>query len=156
MAHRLASFRKDAPDAGIGGDFIVGFPGETESMFMETVERVAAIGFSYGHVFRYSPRAGTAAATFAHQVSEPEKTRRSAFLRDALKTGNGAFIDRLKGTRHRLIVEEENPAQGVASNYLRMEAPGAHAKKNSWIDVTLVGRGPDHKNCRAVPVVEMT
>ena len=154
IAHRLASFRKSAPDAGIGGDFIVGFPGETEAMFMETVRHAAAIGFSYGHVFRYSPRENTEAASFADQIPDAEKTRRSAFLRDTLKAAGGAFIDRLTGTRHRIIVEEENPVQGIASNYLRMEAPGAHAKKNSWLDVTLVGRAPDQKICRAIPAVK--
>jgi threonylcarbamoyladenosine tRNA methylthiotransferase MtaB len=147
LEKRLAAFRKSAPEAGIGGDFIVGFPGETESMFEETSAAAAAMGFSYGHVFRYSKRAGTAAASFPLQIPEIEKNRRSVILRDVLTAGNRAFTDRLTGTRHRIIVEANAPAvQGVASNYLRMEVPGAIARKNSWLTVTLLsGRGQN--NC---------
>ncbi len=60
--------RKYMPDAGITTDIIVGFPGETEKEFNETIEFVKEVGFSRIHVFKYSPRKGTPAAKYKNQV----------------------------------------------------------------------------------------
>jgi len=129
---QLAAIRSMHPQLGIGGDFIVGFPGETDSMFEETVHNVETIGFSYGHVFRYSRRPSTAAAELPGQIDEKEKTRRSARLRQVLQRSRTAFVDSCKGKAHRIIVETEGPAIGLSSNYLRIEVPGAAYKRNDW------------------------
>jgi hypothetical protein len=62
-----------------------------------------------------------------------------------------AFINNLRATSHRIIVETENPVTGVSSNYVRMEAPGAQAKRNSWLTVTATGFNPYNNRCIATP-----
>lgn len=144
---RLILFRKKYPYAGIGGDFIVGFPGETESMFKTTLEVVRQVGFNYGHVFRYSKRPGTAAAKMRNQVSERLKTERSNRLRECLKEMRAEFINKqLDSTSHTIVVEQEKPVRGITSNYIRVEIPQAQAEKNSWQNVILK-RYMSEKNC---------
>ena len=149
LIERLSNFRKAHPDAGIGGDFIVGFPGESSEMFEETITNIERIGFSYGHVFRYSKRPSTAAAAFVTHIEDREKNRRGERMRAVLDTCRMAFINNLRATSHRIIVETENPVTGVSSNYVRMEAPGAHAKRNSWLTVTATGFNPHNNRCIA-------
>jgi tRNA A37 methylthiotransferase MiaB len=148
---RLISFRIRFPQAGLGGDFIVGFPGETEGQFQTTQNAVAAIGFSYGHVFRYSKRPGTAAASMAGQVDEKTKNARGARLRQTLDVSHAAFIRAVTGDVHTLLVESNAPTSGLASNYLRMEVPGACAEKNEWLRVKVSGLNPVNGRCIAVP-----
>jgi threonylcarbamoyladenosine tRNA methylthiotransferase MtaB len=148
----LINFRTRFPDAGIGGDFIVGFPGETEANFRETLEQVEKIGFSYGHVFRYSKRPMTPAAGFSGQIDEKEKSRRSARLRAAIDRSYDGFVRRLMGTRHRIIVEKEGPVYGRASNYLQIEAPEASAPRNSWLMVKIHGLNRVSGLCQALPI----
>ena len=61
--------RAARPDIALSGDFIVGFPGETEADFAETLELVDAVGYAQAFSFKYSPRPGTPAATMADQVA---------------------------------------------------------------------------------------
>ncbi|MFW6244825.1 MAG: tRNA (N(6)-L-threonylcarbamoyladenosine(37)-C(2))-methylthiotransferase MtaB, partial [Fibrobacterota bacterium] len=84
LARRLERFRQKHPYAGLGADFIVGFPGETDEMFQTTLNRVKEIGFTYGHVFRFSRRPGTLAAAYPDQVPERVKSERSEMLRNEL------------------------------------------------------------------------
>ena len=149
LVDRLCDFRKALPNAGIGGDFIVGFPGETSDMFEETMKNMEKIGFSYGHVFRYSKRPSTAAAAFENQVEDREKNGRSERMRSLLDKCHRAFVARLIGTSHRIIVETENPASGLSSNYVRIEVPGAGIKRNSWLTVTVTGVNPQNNRCIA-------
>jgi threonylcarbamoyladenosine tRNA methylthiotransferase MtaB len=147
--HRLSAFRTRYPRVGLGGDFIVGFPSETGEHFDDTCAAVSAVGFSYGHVFRYSRRPGTAAASLSGQVDGTEKNGRSARLRTILDKCNKAFIEGEKGSVHTLLVENEEPASGLASNYLRMEVPGCAAPKNTWLDVVITGIDPGSGRCVA-------
>lgn len=151
LIKRLTLFRKKYPNAGIGGDFIVGFPGETEAMFETTLETVRQVGFNYGHVFRYSKRPGTAAASMDNQVSEKEKTERSNQLRECLREMRHVFIIRqLDTVTHTIIVEQEKPVRGITSNYIRVEVPRAHAERNSWQNVILKKYVPEKNCCEAV------
>ena len=149
---RIASFRRRYPLVGLGGDFIVGFPRETEQQFLATKQAIADVGFSYGHVFRYSMRPGTAAASWDGQIDEKEKNARSASLRETLDACHRSFIDAAAGAVHTLLVESTDPVLGLASNYLRMEAPAGCAPKNSWLRVSIAGLNPDNGRCIAVPV----
>ena len=133
----LSAVRRQYPTLGIGGDFIVGFPGESDAMFEETVGNVERVGFSYGHVFRYSKRPSTPAAELPGQLDEKEKNHRSALLREALRGCRAGFIRACMGAVHRIIVETENPVVGIASNYLRIEVPGVVCKRNQWSEVLL-------------------
>ena len=148
---RLSAFHRKYPQVGLGGDFIVGFPGETGDMFDETVAHAASIGFSYGHVFRYSRRPGTRAATMADQIDDKEKSRRSQRLRAALDVCHASFVSSATGEVQTILVESENPAGGLASNYLRCDVVGCRAQKNSWLQAVITGTDPESGHCIAAP-----
>lgn len=99
-------FKKCGPDFGITTDIIVGFPGETEEDFQETLELVRSAGFSKVHAFRYSPRRGTKAATLGNQVSPAVKAERVTLLMEEAEKAAGRFMDSLVGTTARVLVEE--------------------------------------------------
>jgi tRNA-2-methylthio-N6-dimethylallyladenosine synthase len=90
--------RAARPDIAISGDFIVGFPGETEAEFEETLGLVRAVGHASAYAFKYSPRPGTPAAGMGAQVPEPVKTERlarlNALLEDQMSTFNTAQVGR--------------------------------------------------------------
>jgi threonylcarbamoyladenosine tRNA methylthiotransferase MtaB len=147
---RLSSFRKRFPLAGLGGDFIVGFPQETGEQFEGTCKAVVSCGFTCGHVFRYSRRPGTSAASLPQQVDGKEKNRRSARLRELLDERRCLFVKSTEGAVQRIVVETKTPAAGLASNYLRVEVPGHSALVNSWLDVMVTGTGGNSGRCVAV------
>jgi tRNA-2-methylthio-N6-dimethylallyladenosine synthase len=85
----VGRLRKAVPNLELGTDLIVGFPGETEAEFQETVELSREIGWKVGFVARYSPRPGTAAyRLFADDVSPLEKKRRWQILEDIINQPN--------------------------------------------------------------------
>jgi len=139
LIDRLRGFREKYPRSGLGADFIVGHPGETDAMFAETLRVVEAVGFTYGHVFRYSKRRGTAAASMPGQVAESVKKSRSGALRGVLQKNRKNFLSLLFGSPLCIIVESENPARGVSGNYIRVEVPGVSARRNAWMRVALTG-----------------
>ena len=149
---RLTSFRRAYPQVAIGGDFIVGFPGETERQFAATRDAVRTVGFSYGHVFRFSGRPGTPAAALQDQVDEKEKNARSAALRETLDNCHGNFVRNVSREVHTILVESTDPASGLAGNYLRMEIPGRSAPKNTWLRATITTLNPVSGRCVAAAV----
>ncbi|MGF7084217.1 threonylcarbamoyladenosine tRNA methylthiotransferase MtaB [Lachnospiraceae bacterium PF1-4] len=87
-------------------DVIVGFPGETEEEFQESYDFIAEMNFYETHVFKYSKREGTKAASMAGQVPEPVKTLRSGRLLELCKINKKAFEERLIGTTQEVLIEE--------------------------------------------------
>ena len=83
-AEIIAQMRSLRPDMAISSDFIVGFPGETEKEFLQTISLVEKISFSHSFSFTFSPRPGTKAATLENPVPEQEKRRRLLFLQEVL------------------------------------------------------------------------
>jgi tRNA-2-methylthio-N6-dimethylallyladenosine synthase len=79
------------PNLALSSDFIVGFPGETDAEFEETMRLVADVGFASSFSFKYSPRPGTPAAEIEAQVSEAVKSERLARLQNLLETQRQAF-----------------------------------------------------------------
>jgi len=147
IVEELAALRARHPDVAIGGDFIAGFPGETLEMFRQTLDNVLSIGFAYGHVFRFSPRPGTPAASMGDTVDEAEKSRRSEALRALIRETRAGFVRSVVGTRQRMVVEQESPVQGLTSNYLRLGIAGVTRPRNSWCDVTIRTFDPDTDTC---------
>lgn len=137
FVQRLRGFRKANPSAGLGGDFIVGHPGETEECFLETLNQIESIGFSYGHVFRFSKRPGTKACDLKEQVPGFQKSARSAALRKTLTTCRRAFLSGLVGETFKIIVEAEKPVRGVTSNYIKVHVPECTATRNTWLQVRI-------------------
>lgn len=122
--------REALPGVALTTDVMVGFPGETEADFDATMEVCAQIGFAKLHVFRYSPRPGTPAATMPRQVLAEESRRRAAALRD-LGTGlASAYARRRVGQRAHVLIEKVVAGEGLA-----------HGTSEDYLKVRLVSRG---------------
>nr|WP_300002180.1 tRNA (N(6)-L-threonylcarbamoyladenosine(37)-C(2))-methylthiotransferase MtaB [Tissierella sp.] len=119
--------REFMPHAGLTTDVIVGFPGETDEEFLETIEFVKEIQFSKIHVFKYSPRKGTPAADSKEQINGLVKNERSKTLISLAETLTEAFNSKFLGKKLEVLFEEENPAragmyEGYTTNYIRVKA----------------------------------
>lgn len=106
----IAAVRAVRPDVAISGDFIVGFPGETEAEFAQTLALAAHVGYVGAYSFAYSPRPGTPAADLPDQLDEITKKSRLAALQAVLDAGTVAFCERFVGQRLEVLVE--GPAKG--------------------------------------------
>ena len=113
------------PLFGITTDIIVGFPGETEDDFRDTLDIVKQAGFGRTHVFRYSPRKGTAGAAMKDRVPEETKKRRAEELELLGDETAKAFILANLGVRHTVLIEEhaDGYATGYTGNYIRVYIP---------------------------------
>lgn len=153
FAEQLIAFKQSCKNAGIGGDFIVGFPGESNAMFEYTLKKIVQVGFNYGHVFRYSKRPGTRAVEMDKQVSETEKIHRSTILRKCFNDVRKKFIHGQLGTTiHTIIIEQEFPVKGITSNYIRVKVPNVRGMKNTWQKIKLIDYHPEQNICSAVIV----
>ena len=114
---RLA--RELMPDAAIGADVMVGFPGETEAEFAETRAFIEALPFTYLHIFPYSERPGTPAAERNDQVPEAIRKIRGRELKRLGMEKNAEFRDRFIGRTVSAVTLERGRA--ITSNYLTVE-----------------------------------
>ncbi|MFC2076924.1 tRNA (N(6)-L-threonylcarbamoyladenosine(37)-C(2))-methylthiotransferase MtaB [candidate division KSB1 bacterium] len=117
-----------APDIGLGGDMIVGHPGETESAFENTYSRIEAWPVAFLHVFRYSDRPGTTSSRLPGQVPEDLKKERSRRLRELMREKGRIYAGRFVGREIEVLVEkvEGGLSYGLSDNYLRVEFPGVN------------------------------
>ena len=99
--------RRYFPDCAITTDFMVGFPGETDEDFRDSLAFAQRMAFAAMHVFRYSPRAGTRAAAFPEQCSGAEKTARMEQAQKAAKTAKENFLKSQIGTEFPVLFERE-------------------------------------------------
>ena len=123
-AEIVASIRNVRPSAAITTDIIVGFPGETDEEFAQTLTFVQKINFARIHVFEYSKREGTPAATFAGQIEENVKTKRSRELRELALMQQKDFYQTQIGDIVPVLFESSKTAnkwQGYTSNYCPVE-----------------------------------
>ncbi len=128
-AELLARLRSRVPDLAVTTDIIVGFPGETDESFARTVEFARAMKFAKIHVFPYSKRSGTLAATFAGQVGDAEKKRRVAELLQVSEQGSKAFRRQMLGQTVPILLERvsDGTAEGLTPNYQRVFVTDAAA-----------------------------
>ncbi|MEX6724761.1 tRNA (N6-isopentenyl adenosine(37)-C2)-methylthiotransferase MiaB [Parapedomonas caeni] len=108
----IERLRAARPDLALSGDFIVGFPGETEEDFRQTLALVEAVGYAQAYSFKYSPRPGTPAAEMADQVPEDEKADRLARLQDLLNRQQLAFNQRSVGRTMPVLFERAGRRPG--------------------------------------------
>ena len=126
------------PDLGLGTDIIVGFPGETDAAFNNTVALVESLPFSNLHVFPYSPRTGTRAATLAGQIPEAVKKERVHRLLAIGTARRNAFAERFVGRTVPVLVErleEDGTARGWTPEYLDVRCPGRPGLVNRIVPV---------------------
>ncbi|MDG1758151.1 MAG: tRNA (N(6)-L-threonylcarbamoyladenosine(37)-C(2))-methylthiotransferase MtaB [Schleiferiaceae bacterium] len=126
FANRVDSIVSRMPDACIGVDVIVGFPGETEDHFLETYKFLDALPIGYLHVFTYSERSNTEAVDMSGVVPVPERKARNHRLRLLSAKKQRAFMQAHEGQSHRVLWEMGNKTgrmQGYTENYIRVSAP---------------------------------
>ncbi len=116
------------PDFGIGADLIVGFPGESDSEFVATVDLVESLPFSYLHVFRFSPRPGTPAADLPEPVHPETVSARSRQLRRLARDKRNSFARGMCGKWHEAVVEKRTE-----------EGEGHLATADNYASVLLAG-----------------
>ncbi|MEO9462611.1 MAG: tRNA (N6-isopentenyl adenosine(37)-C2)-methylthiotransferase MiaB [Marinomonas sp.] len=108
----LERFREARPDLALSGDFIVGFPGETEAEFEETLAIVDEVRYAQAYSFKYSPRPGTPAATMEGQVPVEVMDERLARLQSALSRDQLAFNQASAGKTCDVLVERKGKLEG--------------------------------------------
>jgi len=132
----LLKERLDRP--AITTDIIVGFPGETDAEFAETIATSRAVGFSKIHIFPFSPRSGTPAATMPGQVPAHVQQERSRELATVETELRDAYFASLRGKRLRVLVESKNDVQwlGTSCRYAPVELATDESRVGELVDVT--------------------
>ncbi len=108
----LERFRAARPDLALSGDFIVGFPGETDAEFEDTLKIVDAVGYAQAFSFKYSPRPGTPAATMEDQIPMEIMDERLQRLQASLRRDQQAFNDASIGKTCEVLVERKGKLDG--------------------------------------------
>lgn len=122
-ARVVDSVKAEVPRVNISTDIMVGFPGETEEHFRQTLSFVEGIGFGRLHVFQYSPRRGTPAAEYAGQIAAQLKEERSKRLIDLGHKLGQSYAEMFVGQRLQVLVEKELEKglwEGHSENYLKV------------------------------------
>lgn len=143
---RVARIKEKMPHACIGCDVIVGFPGETEDDFLETYRYLQALDVSYLHVFTYSERANTLAATLPDVVPTEERRRRNQALRGLSEMKRRHFYSQHLHTTRVVLFEHHKDSSlltGFTDNYIKIEAPAAAGQINGMAPVSLSALSAD-------------
>ena len=114
--------RDNIPQVALTTDVIVGFPGETDDEFTQTVEFLKDIKFSKMHIFKYSKRQGTPAATYPNQVSDEKKEERSNILLEMSDKNEKEFAEQYLGKEIEVLFENET--EGHTTNYIKVIREG--------------------------------
>jgi threonylcarbamoyladenosine tRNA methylthiotransferase MtaB len=131
----LSRIRSRVPDAAIGADVMVGFPGETDEEFMETYRLIEASPLTYLHVFPYSSRPGTFAADMPNQIPDHVSRFRGKALRDLIARKNEEFRRSMIGQVIDVLTLDDGTA--ISSNFVRVTVAGS-GPVNEWIQVRVV------------------
>lgn len=137
---RVNKIREVMPDACIGVDVIVGFPGETDEHFLETYHFLNDMDISYLHVFTYSERDNTEAAEMEGIVPANVRAKRSKMLRGLSVKKRRAFYESQIGTNRTVLFETENKEgyiHGFTENYVRVKTPWNPELANTLQEINL-------------------
>jgi len=142
LIHKL---NEEIKDVGIGVDVIVGFPGETDAHFQNTYNLLESLPISYLHVFNYSERRNTQAASFPGKVSVENRKERSLMLRNLSDRKKLSFYKRFVGTGQKVLFETTKVDKkgnkyigGFTANYMRVKASGVQDVENTIKLVELI------------------
>jgi threonylcarbamoyladenosine tRNA methylthiotransferase MtaB len=148
---KIEKIRSAMPNAAIGADVMVGFPGETDAEFNETVRMIESLPFTYLHVFTYSPRPGTPAAGRRDQVPVHAARERNRILRDIAAEKKLAFMKSFIGktveaitlqTSKDLMASEADVScvprymESLTDNYLKLRLRGGY-EENRWVNIRI-------------------
>ena len=140
----LMKVRERLPDAALGSDIIVGFPGETDGAFDRSLELFAALPLTYFHVFPYSSRRGTVAASLPDHVGSEVKKTRARRMRELGAMKKRDFCVRFRGQKLSVLIEEKidratGLRRGFSRNYLPVLVPADGTLVNREIEVEVEG-----------------
>ena len=135
----VGRIRAKFENASITTDIMVGFAGESEEEFVESLDFYKEIGFARGHVFAYSRRAGTVAAALKNQVEESIKAHRARIMGEAEKHCEKAFIKTQIGTTAKVLFEtyKDGINEGYSENYTRVMLSCEENLSGKIVEVTL-------------------
>ena len=137
--HCISTIKKYMPDAAIGADVIVGFPGESDNDFIESVHFIDELDISYLHVFSYSERPNTDAINLDKSVDKKTRSQRSAMLRDLSQKKLSKFYDQFVGSSRPVLFEniKNGKLVGHTDNYILISADIDSSYINSINNVRL-------------------
>lgn len=128
------------PKVFFGIDVMVGLPGESEELFLQTKEFIESVKPAFIHVFPYSKRPGTPAASMPGQVSEEEKKSRVAVLEELCARLHEEFVEENRGVAEKVLFEsacKDGMMEGYTGNYIRVRRPYDKSLVNTIVDITL-------------------
>jgi threonylcarbamoyladenosine tRNA methylthiotransferase MtaB len=134
-ADRVERIRRAMPDAAIGADVMVGFPGETDEEFDKTRAFIESLPFTYLHVFTYSSRPGTPSAEMPEQVPVQLARERNRVLRELIATKKRTFMESFVGREVEAITLthfDGEFTEALTDNYLKLRMRGQH-EANHWV-----------------------
>jgi tRNA-2-methylthio-N6-dimethylallyladenosine synthase len=150
----VARVRAARPDIAFSSDFIVGYPGETDADFDQTLALVRAVGFASAYAFKYSPRPGTPAAEMSGRIDETTKARRLAALQELIEDQRQAFNRQAVGRRLEVLFEKPGRREGqVIGRSLHMQsvfAEGPEALIGALAEVEIIAAEPHSLRGRVV------
>ncbi|MBP5331783.1 MAG: tRNA (N(6)-L-threonylcarbamoyladenosine(37)-C(2))-methylthiotransferase MtaB, partial [Lachnospiraceae bacterium] len=134
----------------INTDIIVGFPGETEEEFEETLAFAEKTGFAKIHIFKYSRRKGTLADKLPDQIDESVKNARSARLQEIDSANHRKYISQFIGKRVRILTEQEESVEdvkscsgnymtGLTERYVKVAVPTEGLEQNRFVECDITG-----------------
>jgi len=153
----LDRVRATRPDIALSGDFIVGFPGETEAEFKDTLRLVEQVGYAQCFSFKYSPRPGTPAATMDDQIPREVMAERLQRLQEALGVSQYAFNQASVGQRCTVLVERtgRDPGQWLGkSPWLQSVHFSGDVAIGDLVEVELTAAGPISLSARLLEPVK--
>jgi len=146
----VARLREIRPNIGITTDIIVGFPGESDDDFMDSYSFVKEMAFSKVHVFPYSSKVGTKAATMRNQISQSVKNERARIMGELAKNLCENFAKKFEHVPLSVLFEQEvgnNVFEGHSSNYIVVRKHSDTDLRNQVLDVVAVHDGEGALNC---------
>jgi threonylcarbamoyladenosine tRNA methylthiotransferase MtaB len=141
-AERILAIRERMPNAGIGADVMVGFPGETDQDHAASASFIESLPFTYLHIFPYSARPNTPAAASPHQVNGRVARERAQGIRSLLTRKRQTFLQAQVGRELSAVTLDESETServALSSNYLKIVLPGSNLPPNTLLDIQ-VGR----------------
>ena len=149
-----------SPDIAMSTDIIVGFPGESDADFQQTLDVVAGVEFAQAYSFKYSGRPGTPAAVMEDQVPEDVKSARLQDLQAVLRSQQSAFNQSGIGRKFNVLFERagRRPGQLVGrSHYLQaVHANGPESLIGCMIEVEILSAGPNSLEADIVSTADST
>ncbi len=144
-ADRIERIRRAMPDAAIGADVMVGFPGETDDDFEQTRAFIERLPFTYLHVFTYSSRPGTPSAEMPEQVPVQVARERNRVLRELIAGKKHRFMESFVGREVEAITLthfDGEFTEALTDNYLKLHMPGQH-NSNELVRLPIIGARVD-------------